>query len=89
MEKDSCTSPFDFQKRLDLEQGCAEQRTKENRRKDVSKTSEPISIRLTRSRCEARKEKEKEREGSSEWASEGENNKMKAFPLFRLLSACW
>ena len=54
--------------------------------------AEPIPIRLTRSRCEAREEKrreEKEREDSSEWPSEGENNKMKAVPLFRLLSACW
>ena len=30
--------------------------TKENRRKEVSRTSEPIPIRLTRSRCEAREE---------------------------------
>ena len=36
-----------------------------------------------------KRRQEKEREGSSEWPSEGENNKMKAVPLFRLLSACW
>ena len=36
-----------------------------------------------------KRRQEKERGGSSEWPSKGENNKMKAVPLFRLLSACW